>query len=140
MQSAVALGKLHPMQAKKNLAWAIVRDFHSADGGGGCGGELGEAVSAAGRERGCAGGGGFACVRRPVSEPETEAGPCRLPKLLHWPGLASSAGEATRKLGRECGQREWREVQREAVCRGVKVGGSVSLRLGKKSVRVEWVS
>jgi tyrosyl-tRNA synthetase len=30
MQSAVMLGKLHPMQAKKNLAWGIVRDFHSA--------------------------------------------------------------------------------------------------------------
>jgi tyrosyl-tRNA synthetase len=29
MQSAVMLGKLHPMQAKKNLAWGIVRDFHS---------------------------------------------------------------------------------------------------------------
>jgi tyrosyl-tRNA synthetase len=30
MQVAVELGKLHPMQAKKNLAWGIVRDFHSA--------------------------------------------------------------------------------------------------------------
>ena len=25
-------GELHPMQAKKNLAWSIVRDFHSARG------------------------------------------------------------------------------------------------------------
>jgi tyrosyl-tRNA synthetase len=31
MKSAVMLGKLHPMQAKKNLAWGIVKDFHSAE-------------------------------------------------------------------------------------------------------------
>jgi len=30
MQAEVAAGRLHPMQAKKNLAWGIVRDFHSA--------------------------------------------------------------------------------------------------------------
>jgi tyrosyl-tRNA synthetase len=30
MQEEVASGALHPMQAKKNLAWGIVRDFHSA--------------------------------------------------------------------------------------------------------------
>jgi tyrosyl-tRNA synthetase len=31
MQTAVAAGELHPMQAKKNLAWGITRDFHSAE-------------------------------------------------------------------------------------------------------------
>jgi tyrosyl-tRNA synthetase len=31
MQADVAVGALHPMQAKKNLAWAITRDFHSAE-------------------------------------------------------------------------------------------------------------
>src|SRR5271170_5192009 len=30
MQADVASGALHPMQAKKNLAWGIVRDFHSS--------------------------------------------------------------------------------------------------------------
>jgi len=30
MQADVAGGTLHPMQAKKNLAWTITRDFHSA--------------------------------------------------------------------------------------------------------------
>jgi tyrosyl-tRNA synthetase len=30
MQSQVATGALHPMQAKKDLAWGIVRDFHSS--------------------------------------------------------------------------------------------------------------
>jgi tyrosyl-tRNA synthetase len=29
MQADVTSGTLHPMQAKKNLAWAITRDFHS---------------------------------------------------------------------------------------------------------------
>ncbi len=29
MQADIASGTLHPMQAKKNLAWSIVRDFHS---------------------------------------------------------------------------------------------------------------
>src|SRR3984885_1691700 len=31
MQAEVAGGSLHPMQVKKNLAWGIVRDFHSAE-------------------------------------------------------------------------------------------------------------
>ena len=31
MQEEVASGALHPMQAKKNLAWMITRDFHSKE-------------------------------------------------------------------------------------------------------------
>ena len=31
MQEQVASGALHPMQAKKNMAWGTVRDFHSAE-------------------------------------------------------------------------------------------------------------
>ena len=47
MQEQVRDGALHPMQAKKNLAWTITKGFHSAGRGGCCGGELGEDVSAA---------------------------------------------------------------------------------------------
>ena len=50
MQAEVAGGALHPMQAKKNLAWTITAGFPWGGCGGGCGGELGEAVSAAGGE------------------------------------------------------------------------------------------
>ncbi len=140
MQSAVALGKLHPMQAKKNLAWSIVRDFHSAD-----------AAEAA------ADNWAKQFQQRAVStdapvvevslssegllvEPEMEAGAIiRLPKLLHLAGLASSAGEATRKLGENAVSVDGEKCS-EKLLKGVKVGGSVSLRLGKKSVRVDWVS
>ena len=31
MQTDVVCGALHPMQAKKNLAWTITRDFHSKE-------------------------------------------------------------------------------------------------------------
>jgi tyrosyl-tRNA synthetase len=62
----------------------------------------------------------------------------RLPKLLHLAGLASSAGEATRKIGENAVSVDG-EKYSDKLLRGVNAGGSVALRLGKKSVRVEWV-
>jgi tyrosyl-tRNA synthetase len=139
MQSAVTLGKLHPMQAKKNLAWSIVRDFHSA-----------EAADAAAdnwakqfQQRAVSTDAPLVEVSLSseglVAEPETEGG-CviRLPKLLYLAGLASSAGEATRKLGENAVSVDGEKFS-EKLLRGVKVGGSVALRLGKKSVRVDWI-
>ena len=62
----------------------------------------------------------------------------RVPKLLQLAGLATSAGEATRKLGENAVSVNG-EKYSDKLLRGVNAGGSVALRLGKKSVRVEWV-
>ena len=62
----------------------------------------------------------------------------RLPKLLQLAGLASSTGEATRKLGENAVSVNGEKFS-EKLLKGVQTGGSVALRLGKKSVRVEWV-
>ena len=99
MQEQVRDGSLHPMQAKKNLAWSITRDFHS-------------------REEADAAAEGWAKMfqQRGVSEDvpvvkvslaeeglivvgaDGGAEEVRVPKLLVLAGLASSTGEATRKL------------------------------------------
>jgi tyrosyl-tRNA synthetase len=62
----------------------------------------------------------------------------RIPKLLVLAGLAASAGEANRKLAENAvslnGQKFGGKVySKEAL------GEAPTLRLGKKSVRVEWV-
>jgi len=103
MRDEVSHGGLHPMKVKKDLAWSIVRDFHSATDADAADGVV-----------------------------------VRLPKLLHLAGLASSAGEATRKIGENAVSMDG-EKYADKVLRGVKAGGSVALRLGKKSVRVDWV-
>ncbi len=134
MQSAVELGKLHPMQAKKNLAWSIVRDFHSAA-------EADTAAESWAKQ----------FQQRAVSEDApvveislsaegllVEDSAARLPKLLVLAGLASSGGEATRKIAENAVSVDG-EKYSDKVLRGVNAGGSVALRLGKKSVRVEWV-
>jgi tyrosyl-tRNA synthetase len=139
MRDEVARGGLHPMQAKKNLAWGIVRDFHSAA-------EADAAAENWARQ----------FQQRAVSddapvveisllaeglavELDLQGGSIvRVPKLLQLAGLASSAGEATRKLG-ESAVSVNGEKYSDKLLRGVNAGGSVALRLGKKSVRVEWV-
>ncbi len=94
MQGSVKSGELHPMQAKKNLAWTITKGFHS------------EAEANAAAE-------GWAKMfqQRGVSEDVPvvkvslaedglmQGEEVRVPKLLVQAGLAGSAGEATRKLG-----------------------------------------
>jgi tyrosyl-tRNA synthetase len=134
MRDEVSHGGLHPMKVKKDLAWGIVRDFHSA------------AAADAAAE-------GWAQMfqQRKVSEDVpvvqvslasegllTEDGWVRVPKLLVLSGLARSGGEATRKLAENAVSVDGEKFQ-EKVLAGPKVGGTVVLRLGKKSVRVEWV-
>jgi tyrosyl-tRNA synthetase len=135
MQSAVALGKLHPMQVKKNLAWAIVRDFHS------------DAAADAAAESWA-----MQFQQRKVAEdvPVVEVslgaeglldaeGAVRVPKLLHLAGLASSAGEATRKLAEHAVSVNGEKFSERVISR-TGLGESPVLRLGKKSVRVQWVA
>jgi tyrosyl-tRNA synthetase len=136
MQASVMLGKLHPMQAKKNLAWGIVRDFHSAA----------EADAAAEnwakqfQQRAVSDDAPVVQISLASEGLMVEDGSAvRLPKLLALAGLASSAGEATRKLAENAVSVDGEKVS-DKLLRGVKAGESVALRLGKKSVRVEWVS
>ena len=156
MQEEVREGRLHPMQAKKNLAWTITRDFHSGE----------EADAAAEgwakmfQQRGVSEDVPVVVVslaEEGLVEPPTDikvslgarelVAPAtedmgvvlRIPKLLVLAGLAASVAEANRKL-----------VENAVSLNGVKfsgklyskkaIGESPTLRLGKKSVRVEWVS
>jgi tyrosyl-tRNA synthetase len=133
MQEEVRDGSLHPMQAKKNLAWAITRDFHSKE----------EADAAAD---------GWAKMfqQRGVSEdvpvvkvekhkvPVDTSGQMNLPKLLVEAGLASSAGEATRKLAENAVSVNGAKITSRAYPEAT-LGESPTLRLGKKAVRVEWI-
>jgi tyrosyl-tRNA synthetase len=134
MRDEVSHGGLHPMKVKKDLAWSIVRDFHSAA-------EADAAAESWAKQ----------FQQRAVSEDApvveislaaegllAEPGIVRLPKALVLAGLASSAGEATRKIGENAVSVDGEKFS-EKVLRGVKVGDAVALRLGKKSVRVEWV-
>jgi tyrosyl-tRNA synthetase len=139
MQTDVVGGVLHPMQAKKNLAWTITRGFHSQE----------EADAAAE---------GWAKMfqQRGVSEDvpvvkialsaeglavllDLENGSTvRLPKLLQLAGLASSTGEATRKIAENAVSVDGEKFSGKFL-EGVRASNSHTLRLGKKSVRVEWV-
>jgi tyrosyl-tRNA synthetase len=138
MQTDVVGGALHPMQAKKNLAWAITRDFHSKE----------EADAAAEgwakmfQQRGVSED--VPVVKVSLAEEgllsvaESGAPEIRVPKLLVLAGLASSAGEATRKLAENAVSLNGEKISGRTCGRDA-MGESPTLRLGKKSVRVEWV-
>jgi len=61
-----------------------------------------------------------------------------VPKLLVLAGLASSAGEATRKLAENAVSLNGEKISGRTYGREA-MGDSPILRLGKKSVRVEWM-
>ena len=139
MQAEVAAGRLHPMQAKKNLAWGIVRDFHSAAAAD----AAAENWAKQFQQRAMAEDAPVVKISLAAEGLVVELGlkegaVVRVPKLLQLAGLASSAGEATRKLGENAVSVNGEKFS-EKLLKGVKAGGSVVLRLGKKSVRVEWV-
>jgi tyrosyl-tRNA synthetase len=155
MKADVASGALHPMQAKKNLAWTITKGFHSAAEADAAAGGWAKMFQQRGvsedvpvvkinlREDGLlainspSGG-----VLAPTTDPELGA-EVRLAKLLTLAGLAASAGEATRKLAENAvsvnGEKLLAGKAMKTVTREF-LGESPVLRLGKKSVRVEWVS
>jgi tyrosyl-tRNA synthetase len=137
MQAEVAAGTLHPMQAKKNLAHVITRDFHS------------EAEADAAAE-----GWTKQFQQRTVSDdvPVIEiargaegllaagdgADAMKTAKLLQLAGLAASTGEATRKLGENAVSVNGNKLTERTV-KMSELGDSPVLRLGKRSVRVQWV-
>jgi tyrosyl-tRNA synthetase len=139
MKADVASGALHPMQAKKNLAWSITRDFHSAAEAD----AAGESWAKQFQQRAVS-------EDLPVVEVSLttegltvvvdlqDGSDVRMPKLLQLAGLASSAGEATRKLAENAVSVDGAKFT-DKLLQGIKVGNSVALRLGKKSVRVVWI-
>ena len=139
MQSDVASGKLHPMQAKKNLAWTITKGFHpqaEADAAAEGWAKLFQqravsedvpVVKVSLAEEGL--------VAAPAEGAATEI---RVPKLLVLAGLASSAAEATRKLAENAVSLNGEKISGRTYPREA-MGESPTLRLGKKSVRVEWI-
>ncbi|HEV2646760.1 MAG TPA: tyrosine--tRNA ligase [Acidobacteriaceae bacterium] len=140
MQADIASGTLHPMQAKKNLAWSIVRDFHSPA----------EADSAAEswaqqfQQRTVTSDAPVVEISLAteglIAEADAANGTSivRLPKLLALAGLAASAGEATRKIAENAVSVDGEKFA-DKVWSGAKAGESIALRLGKKSVRVLWL-
>ncbi len=97
MRSDVAAGILHPMEAKKRLARAIVADFHSADEAARADENWARmfqqrAVSEDIEEVAVA----YADLVSPAGAPGSLA--IRLPRLLTALGLAASGAEASRKL------------------------------------------
>jgi tyrosyl-tRNA synthetase len=139
MQAEVAAAKLHPMQSKKNLALGIVRDFHSAAAAD----AAAENWAKQFQQRAVAEDAPVVKISLAAEGLVVELGlkegsVVRTPKLLQLAGLASSTGEATRKLGENAVSVDGEKFS-EKLLKGVNAGGSVALRLGKKSVRVEWV-
>ena len=140
MQSAVMLGKLHPMQAKKNLAWGIVRDFHSAAAAD----AAAESWAKQFQQRGVAEDVPVVQVAMHaeglmhISDADTGARSVRAATLLVMTGLASSSGEATRKLNENAVSINGTKSNQRFVSLDV-LGDSPVLRLGKKSVRVKWI-
>src|SRR5271168_3237868 len=139
MQEQVREGSLHPMQAKKNLAWAITKGFHSKE----------EADAAAEnwakmfQQRGVSED--VPVVKVSLAEEglmavaDGGAAEVRVPKLLVLAGLASSTGEATRKLAENAVSLNGEKIAGRTYGKEA-MGASPTLRLGKKSVRIEWVS
>lgn len=134
MKADVASGALHPMQAKKNLAHTITRDFHS------------QAEADAAAE-----GWAKQFQQKAVSEdvPVVKVardgegllhptGAFQLPKLLLLAGLAASAGEGRRKVQENAVSING-EKYSELTVPPALLGDSPVLRLGKRAVRVEWV-
>jgi tyrosyl-tRNA synthetase len=133
MKADVASGKLHPMLVKKNLARMITAGFH---------GEEMAAVAAENwatqfQHRGVSEDLPVVQVSRTSDGLATPEGEVKLAKLLVLAGLATSAGEATRKLGENAVSVNGEKFAGK-VMSWEALGEAPALRLGKKSVRVKW--
>ena len=135
MRDEVSHGGLHPMKVKKNLAWSIVRDFHSADAAT----AAAESWAKQFQQRAVSEDAPLVRIARDEEGLVDHEGAIRMPKLLQLAGLAGSSGEATRKLGENAvsvNGTKWTDRTIAAT----ELDGSPVLRLGKKSVRIEWIS
>ena len=138
MQEQVRSGALHPMRAKKDLAWTITRDFHSKEEAN----AAAESWAKMFQQRGVSED--VPVVKVSLGEEGLIAAAAdggameiRVPKLLVLAGLASSTGEATRKLAENAVSLNGEKIAGRTYGKDA-MGESPTLRLGKKSVRVEW--
>ena len=134
MKADVASGTLHPMLVKKNLARMITAGFH--------GEEMAEVAAESWatqfQQRGVSEDLPVVQVSLSAEGLMTPEGEMKMAKLLVLAGLAASAGEATRKLGENAVSLNGEKFAGKAINREA-LGDAPALRLGKKSVRVEWV-
>lgn len=134
MKAEVAAGTLHPMLVKKHLARTITAGFHSDDAAE----VAAEAWATQFQQRGVSEAApvvGVSAASEGLLSPE---GDVRVPKLLVLAGLAASTGEATRKLAENAVSVAGEKFSGKVLPKSVLAEG-LALRLGKKSVRVEWV-
>jgi len=143
MRTRVAADELHPMQAKKDLAHSITADFHStaeADAAA-------ENWSKQFQQKGVAEDLPEVSVGRNharsnfttdgINTMPVDQQPFHLPTLLVLAGLASSKGEAQRKLKENAVSVNGEKTSAVTVKQET-LGESPTLRLGKKAVRVKW--
>ncbi len=140
MRARVAAGGLHPMQAKKDLARAVVADFHGEE-------EARRAAEGWARqfqERGV--GEDVAVVRVSKSADKlvvmsggASGASLNLPVLLKEAGLAGSIGEARRKIEEHAVSVDGMKIAEKVLERAGGLEEGPVLRVGKRQVRVEWV-
>jgi len=142
MHAEVDEGKLHPMQAKKNLAHAITADFHTtaeADAAA-------EGWATQFQQKGVAEDVREVTIslssdglNAPIVDGGNPARQLRIAKLLQLAGLAASTGEATRKIAENAVSVNGEKFAgRQLTLR--ELGENPALRLGKKAVRVKWIA
>jgi tyrosyl-tRNA synthetase len=129
LRASVADGRLHPKQAKVELARRIVSDFYSKEAGR----QAAEAFEAK-FTRGELSAEAISEVQVQVAE-----GSIGLPRLVSQAGLAVSASEATRKI-QQGGVRLDREKVTDVKTRVEASRGAVILEVGRRAVRVRLIS
>jgi tyrosyl-tRNA synthetase len=130
MQTDVASGVLHPMQAKKNLAHTITVDFHSREAADAAAAnwakQFQQGETAADLEQ-------VAIAYESIAAAQGDAGKSiRMGKLLVQAGLATSGTEAARKLT-EGAVRIDNEVHRESAFPIATLPTTLTVRLGKRA-------
>jgi tyrosyl-tRNA synthetase len=143
MQASVARGELHPMQAKKNLAHSITADFHSATEAD----AAAESWATQFQQKGIAEDLPEVSIGRnqarsnfttdAIKTMPIDQQPFHVPTLLVLAGLASSKGEAQRKLKENAVSVNGEKTSAVTVTQET-LGDEPILRLGKKAVKVSW--
>jgi tyrosyl-tRNA synthetase len=139
LRDEVSHGGLHPMHAKKNLARGIVRDFHGSSEADAAAEDWEKTVQLRQVTRTIRVQQVSLSTEGLLADATPDLGTViRIPKLLVIVGLAESTAEANRKLGENAltinnSKFSGRFYGKEGM------GEAPVLRLGKRSVKVEWV-
>lgn len=136
MQARVQRGELHPMQAKKDLAFTLTREFHSEAAAQ----TAADDWSTQFQNRGIASDLPtieISLAAEGLLAPSAEGAPAaiRVPRLLQLAGLAASAAEANRKLTEGAVSLNGDRFT-ERILSAAEAGSKFVLRLGRKSVAV----